>query len=47
MGKSPIVLQGWPMSLGWVGSDGEIRNMERVLRPELTVKRYCSGLVRL
>ena len=42
LGKSPIVMAGWPRRVSLVGSWGEMQNMETEFEPALTAKRNCG-----
>lgn len=43
MGVSPRVGAGFPTREGYSGFVGSMTNMDRVLSPGLTVKRYCMS----
>lgn len=41
MGNSPSVEAGWPTMVSFVGSVGQIVNIEIVFEPGLTATRFC------
>ena len=42
-GKSPSVETGLPRGVSWVGSVGEMLNIDRVFEPGFTATRDCCG----
>jgi hypothetical protein len=42
-GKSPSVETGLPRGVSWVGSVGEMLNIDRVFEPGFTATKDCCG----
>jgi hypothetical protein len=46
VGNSPMVLTGWPTAVSFVGSVGQIENIDMVFEPGLTAMRFCFLLAK-